>query len=115
MESETDFLEAVLKRSPKDVRILEVVSDHYYRDNRHRESLRLDRKIVRLRPSCPKAHYNLACSLALLGKKSDAVNALHEALSHGFKDFKWLQSDQDFDSIRNYRPFIDLLETYLNN
>lgn len=113
MESEIDFLESVLRYNRRDIRLLEVLAQLYTRAKRYRDGLRLDRRIVRLKPDCPTAHYNLACSLALLGRKAEAVASLREAVDHGYDDFEWIQKDRDFDPIRDYSPFRDFIREFI--
>ena len=69
----------------------------------------MDRKLVRLNPGDPTAHYNLACSLSLKGRKADAVKVLRSAISLGYKDFHWMQRDSDLKGLRNYSGFQELL------
>ena len=111
MFSETDFIESIHRRLRNDTRVMEVLAHLYTRDGRFAEGLRLDRKIVRIQPSCATARYNLACSLALTGKRSDAVEALKAAIALGYDDFDWIRKDRDLTSLRQYPPFIDLLSS----
>jgi phospholipase/carboxylesterase len=53
--------------------------------------------------------YNLACCYGHLGKADLAVKSLVMAVRAGFRDFKLLKSDQDFDGIRNSPEFMKLL------
>ena len=69
----------------------------------------MDRKLVRLDPGDPTAHYNLACSLSLKGRKEEAVKVLRSAISLGYKDFYWMKHDPDLKDLRNYSGFQELL------
>jgi phospholipase/carboxylesterase len=53
--------------------------------------------------------YNLACCYGHLGKADLAVKSLVMAVKAGFRDFKLLKSDPDFDGIRNSPEFMKLL------
>ena len=69
----------------------------------------MDRKLVRLDPKNPTAHYNLACSLALCRKRPDALRSLRKALSLGYDDLDWMQQDPDLDPLKTHPAFVALL------
>lgn len=56
-------------------------------------------------------HYNMACATALLGRTSEALACLGEAVGNGFKDWNNLSTDTDLDSIRKEPGFRWLAET----
>ena len=72
---------------------------------RNTEGLDLDRQLVQACPDDPIAHYNLACSLALLGRVRPALDALDEAIRLGFDDPDHLESDGDLESLRSEPRF----------
>ena len=72
----------------------------------------MDRKLVRLDPDNPTAHYNLACSLALKKRKKDAVAALSKAIAKGFHDYVWLSKDPDLNSLREHPEFVAMLKEF---
>ena len=53
-----------------------------------------------LRPAAAVVHYNLACSLALLGDRKGALSSLEEAVARGFHDLAQLTQDPDLASLR---------------
>ncbi len=107
---EIGFFEDLHKRMPKDVRTASMLA-HYYTDaGRIDDGLRIDRKIVRLTPEDPTAHYNLACSLALKECKAEAVTILRKALELGYDDFNWLCNDPDLKPLADYPGFLELRE-----
>ena len=57
------------------------------------------------------ANYNIACSLALAGRKEKAIEALQRALASGFDQEALLFSDTDLDSLRDDARFKKLLGT----
>jgi tetratricopeptide (TPR) repeat protein len=66
-------------------------------------------KSVALNPTGP-GYYNLACYHALIGNKSEALEALRAAIFRF--DERWLKAakeDPDFDSIRDSAEFRDLV------
>jgi len=105
---EIQFFEGVLKRNPSDTEVIELLGERYTKQGRIDEGLRMDRRLVRLAPNNPTAHYNLACSLALKRRKADAVRALRRAVEVGYVDLKWLREDPDLASLRNYPAFLEI-------
>ncbi len=69
----------------------------------------MDRRLVRLQPQNPTAHYNLACSLALSKRKSEALQALKIAVELGYKDAEWLSQDPDLEVLQGHPEFQKLV------
>src|SRR3954471_13427247 len=90
-EFEIRFYESVLRRAPRYVAVVEILGGLYTRQGRIAEGLKMDRKLVKLQPANPTAHYNLACSLALSKRKSAALRELRHAVKLGYSDFDWMQ------------------------
>ena len=109
-EFEIGFFESVLKRDPSYTEVIEILGGLYTKHGRVTDGLRMDRRLVRLLPSNATAHYNLACSLALVKKKSDALRSLRQAIELGYRDVDWMQQDPDLDSLKNHPLFQALLD-----
>jgi tetratricopeptide (TPR) repeat protein len=109
-EFEIGFFESVLKRDPSYTEVIEILGGLYTKHGRVTDGLRMDRKLVRLLPSNATAHYNLACSLALVKKKSEALRSLRQAIELGYRDVEWMQQDPDLDSLKNHPLFQALLD-----
>lgn len=109
-EFEIQFFESVLKRDPAYTDVIEILGGLYTKHGRIADGLRMDRKLVRLLPRNATAHYNLACSLALVKRKTDALRALRHAIELGYKDFDWMQQDPDLDVLKNHPEFLALLD-----
>ncbi|MBL6919607.1 MAG: hypothetical protein ISR41_03790 [Puniceicoccaceae bacterium] len=109
LDFELSFFESLHKRMPKDFRVVSALAHIYTKTGRIDAGLKMDRKLVRLDPEDPTAHYNLACSLSLKGRKADAVKALRSAISLGYKDFHWMQHDPDLNGLNKYSGFRELL------
>ena len=109
LDFELSFFESLHKRMPKDFRVASALAHIYTKTGRIDAGLKMDRKLVRLDPEDPTAHYNLACSLSLKGRKADAVKALRSAISLGYKDFHWMQHDPDLNGLSKYSGFLELL------
>lgn len=106
---ELSFYEGLHKRMPKDVRVASILAHLYTKTGRLDSGLKMDRKLVRLTPDDPTAHYNLACSLALKGKYTDAVKMLREAITLGYSDFNWMCNDPDLTDLQGNAEFSKLL------
>jgi Flp pilus assembly protein TadD len=102
------FFEGVLKHNPDYPEVIALLGGLYTEAGRVDEGLRMDRKLVRLTPQNPIAHYNLACSLALKRRKADAVRALRRAVETGYRDLDKLREDPDLASLRDYAAFLEI-------
>jgi Flp pilus assembly protein TadD len=67
---------------------------------------------IRLKPDYNTAYYNYACSFSLQKNAIQACNWLGLAIERGYKDWKHLEADKDFDGIRNEKCFVDILNKY---
>src|ERR1051326_1944337 len=109
-EFEMHFYEAVLRRNPTYVAVVELLGGLYTRQGRIADGLKMDRKLVKLQPGNATAHYNLACSLALSRRKSAALIELRQAVKLGYRDFDWMQQDPDLEALKNHPGFRALLQ-----
>lgn len=100
-----DFHEAALRHRPDDVEVLAELGHAYTRLGRHPDGLEVDRRLARLAPDNPTVHYNLACSLALLGRGDEALDALDESVRLGYEDLPHLLRDEDLASLREQPRF----------
>src|SRR4029077_16674970 len=95
LDTKITFLEGVVRRDPKYVEALEILGDHYTQRGQFDHSLKVDQQLSRLEPRNPLVFYNLACSHSLNGEFDQAAVALEQALTLGYRDFKWLAKDPD--------------------
>ena len=107
---EIRFFESVLRHSSGYTQVVELLGGLYTRQGRIADGLKMDRKLVRLQPRNPTAHYNLACSLALSRRQSDALRVLRVAVNLGYRDLDWMQEDPDLEVLRHHPEFIALLK-----
>ncbi len=70
----------------------------------------MDRRLVKLQPDNATAHYNLACSLALSKRRSDALRSLRRAIDLGYKDYDWMSQDPDLEGLQKLKEFQLLLK-----
>ncbi len=112
LEFELEFFGKILERNPNFVDVLRVQGNNLTLKGRYADGLQIDKRLVALRPNDPLAHYNLACSLALLKKPEQALKTLRRAVELGYRDFRYMREDRDLDSIRHDPRFRQLLREY---
>jgi len=100
--------EQVLHDDPTDVDALRFLAHAYGAVGRLEERLRTDQRLCALAPRDPRSFYNLACSLALLGRTEDALEALERAFQLGFRDAVLLRKDHELDALREIPRFAQL-------
>jgi tetratricopeptide (TPR) repeat protein len=106
---EIEFFEAVHQRCPAYIEVVGLLGGLYTKTGRITDGLKMDRKLVRLEPANPTAHYNLACSLALCKKRPDALRSLRKAIALGYDDLDWMQQDPDLEALKGNPDFQKLL------
>jgi tetratricopeptide (TPR) repeat protein len=109
-EFEMRFFESVLRRDSNYSEVIEILGGLYTRHGRIADGLKMDRKLVKLQPANATAHYNLACSLALLRRKSAALRSLQQAIALGYRDYDWMLQDPDLEELKTHPNFLPLLE-----
>jgi len=112
LDFELEFFSRILERHPDFVDVLRVQGNNLTLKGRFAEGLQIDRRLVSLRPQDPLAHYNLACSYALLKKPEQALKTLRRAVELGYRDFRYMREDRDLDSIRHDPRFRQLLREF---
>jgi Flp pilus assembly protein TadD len=102
---EIRFFESIHRRDPAYTEVIEILGGLYTKTGRISDGLKMDRKLVRLLPKNPTAHYNLACSLALSKRKADALRTLKQAVKLGYNDFDWMNQDPDLEGLKAHPEF----------
>ena len=101
------FYEKLLKKRPNFVQALSCLGEAYTRKGLYEEGLNIDKKLVELRPQDPIVHYNLACSLSLVGEPQEAFEELKKAVLLGYDDFSYILKDPDLENVRKLPSFSD--------
>lgn len=107
------FLEGILEKYPTYVECLMYLGNAYTATGMYQEGLKVDLKLVRLRPQDPLVHYNLACSFSLKGRLNESLGSLEKAIDLGYDDLVHLLNDRDLDSLRDedgYKTLINKLK-----
>jgi tetratricopeptide (TPR) repeat protein len=112
LDFEIAFFGGILERLPEYVDVLRVMGNNLTLKGRYAQGLQIDKRLIQLRPTDPLAHYNLACSYALLKRPEQALKTLRRAVELGYRDFRYLREDRDLDSIRHDPRFRQLLRDY---
>ncbi|MEI6357089.1 MAG: hypothetical protein WCP53_08300 [Verrucomicrobiota bacterium] len=105
LDVEIDFLEALVRRAPDYVEALQVLGDDYSDRGRAGDGLKVDERLLQLRPDDANVRFNYACSLALNGQTELACTEIDRAIDLGYRDFKWLQRDPDLAVLRKHASF----------
>jgi Flp pilus assembly protein TadD len=106
---EIAFFESVLRRDPASTDVIELLGGLYTKVGRIADGLKMDRRLVKLQPANPTAHYNLACSLALTRRRDAALRSLRAAVTLGYRDFDWMAQDPDLEVLKSLPAFVSLL------
>lgn len=109
---EVEFFDRVLARSPDYVDVLRCQGDLLNSLGQFRRALAVDERLATLQPQDCVAHYNLACSLARMGRIDDALAELRAALERGYCDFAYLQRDVDLEALRCRPGYQKLLHEF---
>ncbi|MCS7270771.1 MAG: hypothetical protein NZ703_06775 [Gemmataceae bacterium] len=112
IDFEIAFYERLIRSIPDYVEVLQILAQHYRLRDRQREGLAVDLRLAELRPNDPRIYYNLACRYALLRQTEQALRTLRRALELGYRDFQYLEQDQDWDHLRKDHRFQKLLREF---
>ena len=104
-----DLYDRETTRHPGNLEALAELAHVLTRLGRLEEGLEVDRRLVRLAPEDPTVRYNLACSLALMGRGDQALDALACSIELGYDDPDHLAGDEDLQSLRGDERFCELL------
>jgi tetratricopeptide (TPR) repeat protein len=115
LDFELEFFGSVLSRCPDYVDALRIMGNLLTLKGRYAEGMQIDKRLVQLRPADALAHYNLACSYALLKRPEQSIKTLRRAVELGYRDFRYMREDRDLDSIRHDPRFRRLLQEYENH
>jgi len=102
---EIKFYENILKERPNFISVLILLGDAYTKKGFYREGLAVDKKLAKLKPDDPIVHYNLACSLSLVGETKEALKVLKKAVLFGYNDFSYISKDSDLKNLRESSAF----------
>ena len=105
LDFEISFFERLVREKPDYVDALFPLAEAYTRKGFYEKGLEIDRRLSVLRRNDPGVFYNLACSLALVGLKEDALKVLGKAIELGYADFNHLRKDPDLKTLHQEPQF----------
>ena len=106
---ELALLQKLAERLPNDIDILQALAELYTKNKLIEAGLAVDQRLAQLAPRDETAWYNLACSYALMDQIDEAFEALSKAIDFGYRDYEWMKSDTDLDSLREDKRYESLL------
>jgi tetratricopeptide (TPR) repeat protein len=112
LDFELEFYERLLALLPDFAEALRAQASNLTTKGMLKEGLKVDQKLVQLRPGDATAHYNLACRYALLKQRDMALSTLRRAVELGYRDFRYMLQDRDLDSVRRDPRFKQLVREY---
>src|SRR5262249_50917167 len=92
LDFELEFFSRILERHPGYVDVLRVQGNNLTLKGRYAEGMQIDKRLVSLRPNDPLAHYNLACSYALLKRPEQAIKTLRRSAELGYRRFRLMRA-----------------------
>ncbi len=113
LEFEISFYERLLKQHPTFVDALVALGESYTRRGWYEKGLQVDQQLTQLRPHEPVVWYNYACSLSLLKRFDEAIDALRQGIVLGYDDFDYLSRDPDLAPLRQLPKFRRMLESIM--
>ena len=105
-----EFLEVEISRHPDNVEALSELGHVYTNRGLWALGMGVDKRLIELMPENATAHYNLACSHALLGDARSSLESLETAAFLGYDEADFMEHDEDLASLRNDPRFRSLLE-----
>jgi len=114
LDFELEFFAAILESVPTYIDILRAHGNNLTLKGRYEDGMTVDKRLIQLRPSDYLAHYNLACSFALLKQSDQAIKTLRRAVELGYRDFRYMKQDRDLESIRRDPRFKQILREFEN-
>ena len=99
-----------LELNPDDVRALYLCGGTLARMGDMEGGLKLVERAVALQPDEVGVLYNAACIYATLERRDEALTYLERAVRNGYNHLAWLETDSDFDSLRDDPRFKALVK-----
>ena len=113
LEFEIRFYERLLLEKPDQIDLLTLLAECYTRHSDYLKGYEIDSRLTTLKPNDPIARYNLACSLALIGKVDEAFSTLDHAIQLGYRDLAHLKHDKDLETLKKDPRYPQLIQKLL--
>jgi tetratricopeptide (TPR) repeat protein len=110
LDFQMQFYEGIIRENPGFAEALIALGEIYTKKGQYEKGLKVDRRLLELRPDNPIVHYNLACSLSLLGDITGSFKAIKRAVELGYDDFGFMTNDPDLSNLRRDKRFLQFYE-----
>jgi tetratricopeptide (TPR) repeat protein len=104
------FYEGIVKDNPDFAEALIALGEIYTKKGFYEKGLKIDKRLIKLRPDSSVAHYNLACSLSLMSDLTSSFKALKRAIELGYDDLIFMNGDPDLSNLRGDGRFKELIK-----
>lgn len=105
LDFEIRFYEGVIEKSNTFIEALMALGDLYTKKGDFVKGFDVDKKLALMRPEDPLVFYNLACSLSLLQRVDEALEAIKKAIARGYSDFAYMLKDKDLINLHRDERF----------
>jgi tetratricopeptide (TPR) repeat protein len=109
LEFEISFYEQLINDNPDFSDALMALGEAYTRRGLHEKGFSIDKRLCDLKPNDPIVWYNLACSLSLLKRLDESLDALRRSIELGYDDFGYIGKDPDLIELRRCEQFKQFL------
>lgn len=109
LDFEIEFFAGILERKATYIEVLRVMGNNLTAKGEYHRGLDHDRQLIKLCPTDPVAHYNLACSYSLVEMVDLAMSTLRQAIDLGYTDVEYMLTDRDLQHVRKDPRFRELL------
>ncbi len=110
LDFQMSFYEGIVKDNPDFAEALIALGEIYTKKGLYEKGLKMDKRLIKLRPDSSIAHYNLACSLSLVSDLTSSFRALKRAIELGYDDLIFMNGDPDLSNLRGDTRFKELVK-----
>ena len=101
-----------LESNPNDARAYNLLGVWYARLDDFDRAVDAQMKAIELSPGDALVMYNVACLYGVQKKADLALHWLKRAIEAGFRDYDWIKSDSDMDSVHDHPEYIALMKDH---
>ena len=105
-----EIVQKHLQDNPNDARAYNLAGVWYARLDDYDRAVDSMMKSIELSPGDALIMYNVACLYGVQQKADLAVHWLKRAVEAGYRNYDWIKSDSDMDSVRNHPGYLDLMQ-----
>ena len=101
---------AYLQENPGDPRAAILAAAAIATMGQHEEATHYLEMAIAADPEDTTILYNAACTYAMMGRKSEALDALEKSVGRGWGDKSWIEHDPDLESLRAEPRYVELIQ-----